>query len=250
MIKFIHKIIGGILMKKVLLLSLALIILLSSSVFAYDMQIGVFSYMPAFEEKVTEEYCYTDDFFTKSGKEYDEHLLTMSCNLAVSTFEIENSTYVTKLLRDIGFTDIKTEDMTEKPTVDTIGTAIAHKKIGENDLVAVAIRGEKYGAEWASNFIVGKDGNAKGFNDASVKVINRIKAYIEDNNLDNVKIWMCGYSRAGAVADLTGVYINKNPNEFKTTADNLYIYTFETHAASCDDTVYDNIYVTVNIFII
>ena len=96
----------------------------------------------------------------------------------------------------------------EKPTLDTVGTAIANKKDGNNNIVAIAIRGEKYDSEWGNNFIVGESGDAKGFSDSSVKVINRIKKYISDNDLDNVKLWIVGYSRAGAIADLTGVYIN------------------------------------------
>ena len=34
--------------------------------------------------------------------------------------------------------------MNDKPTKDTIGTAIAHKNIDGQELVAVAIRGSKY----------------------------------------------------------------------------------------------------------
>lgn len=109
--------------------------------------------------------------------------------------------------------------MVEKPTLDTIRTVIAHKNIDGYDVVSVAIRGEKYDSEQGNNFIVGKSGNAKGFDDSSKKVISRVKKYIQDNNLSKVKIQMAGYSRAGTIADLTGVYINKNLAEFKTTAD-------------------------------
>ena len=234
-------------MKKIVyLLFFIIIISLSKSVYGASVQTGKFSYMPAFADKAEEVYYYSDDYFDKSGKEYNEHLLTMSLNLALSTFEIRNATYVTKLYNDIGFKDISVEDMLEKPTLDTIGTAIAHKKVGNSNILAVAIRGEKYYSEWGNNFIVGKEGNAKGFNDASIKVINRIKEYITTNNLDNVKIWLTGYSRAGAVADLTGVYINNHLQEFNIASDDIYVYTFETPAASIDNTVYDNIYTVVN----
>ena len=105
-----------------------------------------------------------------------------------------------------------------------MGMVIAHKEVAGKNLIAVAIRGEKYDSEWGNNFIVGKSGNAKGLNDSSIKVINRIKKYIQNNHLDNNKIWIAGYSRAGTIANLTGVYINNHLDEFNTNADNLYIY--------------------------
>ena len=233
-------------MKKNIILIILLLILLPVLVNAESVQTGKFKYMPAFEDETEEVYYYSDDYFKETGKEYNEHLLEMSYNLSLSTFEIRDCSYSKDLLEEIGYKNFKAYDMKEKPTLDTIGMVIATKKVGKNNIVAVAIRGEKYDSEWGNNFIVGKSGDAKGFSDSSVKVINRIKKYISDNNLDNVKLWITGYSRAGTIADLTGVYINNHLNEFKTTADDLYIYTFEPPAASIDDTVYDNIYTVIN----
>lgn len=209
---------------------------------AADVQTGKFNYISVSDEVLEDEYYYSDDYFRQSGKIGNEHLLTMSYNLAISTSEIQNAEFITKIYNDIGFNDISIEDIKQKPTKDTIGTAIAHKKIGDSNVVAVTIRGRKYDSEWANNFLVGNSGNAKGFNDCSIKVNDRIKKYIQSKNLDNVKLWITGYSRAGAIADLTGVYINNNLEEFNTTADDLYIYTFEAPAASVDDAVFDNIY--------
>ena len=231
-------------MKKTILLFIICILICSTS-FASELISGTFNYMPAFKDMAEEKFFYTDDYF--SGDIEDEHFITMSLNVALSTFEIENDTYVSKLYSDIGLEDIETQDMKEIPTIDTIGTAIAHKTIGEKNLVVVAIRGEKYGAEWASNFIVGKEGNAKGFDDASKIVIDRVKEYIQNKGLDNTIIWMCGYSRAGAVADLVGIYMNTHTSEFNTTANDLFVFTFETPACSTNKTIYNNILVFRNV---
>ena len=229
-------------MKKFFLLFIVGIFVLPTIVCAESVQMGKFKYMPAFSEQTEETYYYSDDYFRQSGTVDNEHLLGMSYNLALSTFEVRNYTYSKELLEAIGFKDIQANDMIEKPTLETIGTVIAHKKIDGSNVIVVAIRGEKYDSEWGNNFIVGKEGDAKGFSDTSVKVINRIQKYISDYSLDNVKLWMVGYSRAGAVADLVGVYVNKNLEEFHTTVDDLYIYTYEAPAASTDNTIYDNIY--------
>ena len=229
-------------MKKIHILILLFLLFIPIFVNAESVQTGKFKYMPAFEDETEEVYYYSDDYFKESGKTDNEHLLAMSYNLALSTFEIRGYSYSKALLEEIGFKDFQAFDMEEKPTLDTIGMVIAHKEVNGKELIAVAIRGEKYDSEWGNNFIVGKTGNAKGFNDSSIKVIDRIKAYILNKNLDSNKIWIAGYSRAGTIADLTGVYINNNLNEFNTTANDLYIYTFEAPAASIDDAVYENIY--------
>ena len=207
---------------------------------------GNFTYMPAFDETKEEKYYYDDDYFINSGKTDNEHLLTMSINLALSTFEDGNDNYSTKLLNDIGFSNIKSYDMKNKPTLDTIGMVIGTKKIDNTNIIAVAIRGAKYGSEWGNSVIAGKTGDVKGLSEASLKVIDRIKDYINDNNLSNVKLWITGYSRAGALADITGVYINNHLDEFNTNSDDLYIYTFEAPKASSDNTIYENIYNVVN----
>jgi hypothetical protein len=229
-------------MKKIHILILLFLLFIPGFVNAESVQTGKFKYMPAFEDETEEVYYYSDDYFKESGKVDNEHLLAMSYNLALSTFEIRGYSYSKALLEEIGFKNFKAYEMEEKPTLDTIGMVIAHKEVNGKNLIAVAIRGEKYDSEWGNNFIVGQSGNAKGFNDSSIKVINRIKDYIQNNHLDSNKIWIAGYSRAGTIADLTGFYINNHLNEFNTTADDLYIYTFEAPAASIDDTVYDNIY--------
>lgn len=233
-------------MKKIHILILLFLLFIPIFVNAESVQTGKFKYIPAFEDETEEVYYYSDNYFKESGKIDNEHLLAMSYNLALSTFEIRGYSYSKTLLEEIGFKDFQVFDMEEKPTLDTIGMVIAHKEVNGKDLIVVAIRGEKYDSKWGDNFIVGKSGNAKGFNDTSIKVINRIKDYIQNNNLDSNKIWIAGYSRAGTIADLTGVYINKHLSEFNTTADDLYIYTFEAPAASIDDTIYDNIYTVRN----
>ena len=42
---------------------------------------------------------------------------------------------------------------------------------------------------------------------------------------------MTGYSRAGTISDLTGVYINNHLGEFNTPTDDLYIYNPETQSS-------------------
>lgn len=85
--------------------------LIPFAVKAESVQTGKFRYMPAFEEETQEVYYYSDDYFSKSGKEYNEHLLSMSYNLTLSTFEVRGGEYCTSLLTDTGFQDTGTHTL-------------------------------------------------------------------------------------------------------------------------------------------
>jgi len=216
-----------------------------------DVQKGTFEYIPAFEEfSVEDVYYYSDDYFQNSGKEENEHLRTMSLCLALSAItasdKVDKAENVKKLLDDIGFCDISIEDITEETSKDTIGTAIAHKKMKEKEMIVVSIRGAKYEVEWASNFWAGENGDAAGFSAAADLVVNRIKAYKTKYDLKKCQYWIVGYSRGGAVTNLLGKYINEALEEFDTSEDDLYIYTFEAPASSVSTETYANIHNVIN----
>ena len=78
--------------------------------------------------------------------------------------------------------------MTAETSADTIGTAIAHKRVDGQDMVAVAVKGSKYQYEWLSDLTAGAEGDHQGFASASQKVTDRIASYIADHQLDDVKL--------------------------------------------------------------
>lgn len=99
-----------------------------------------------------------------------------------------------------------------------IGAAIGWKDIsvvesGENKnykLFAVGVRGIAYEAEWAGNLRVGSSGDHQGFAEARDSVLGFILPYIRDHSSagDNLKIWIAGYSRGGAVCNLVGGWLS------------------------------------------
>ena len=186
--------------------------------------------------------CYfTDQYFKYSSFHNNNSLRTMSLALAMSAFNSYRASddYTNrcenfyKLMDKLGFSNMhhnKAYDI--KPTVDTIGVAIASKKVqyeeGDYTLLAVGVRGAGYEAEWGSNVLLGPSGQAEGFSKAKDQVIKEIKDYIKKHNITkNVKVWIAGFSRAGAVSNLTGEEITKNPSAFNTVPEDVYCYTFE-----------------------
>lgn len=232
------------------------------------------------------ECYYTDDYFAKSAYEFNPSLRTMSMSLAMSAFgSNEESNYenksvnVKELLQNIGFSpeSITTNDwFRTEPTTDSIGVAFGSKSIrvnGEDStLIAVAIRGQGYGQEWASNFTMGSGGHHRGFSEARDEVIRELKNYIAEQKkknkiTGNVKFWITGFSRAAATANLVGGALDSGEflsDGISYSPDDIYVYTFEIPQGalksivdstnrqvgvnSDGDTVYlyDNIFNTVN----
>ena len=204
-------------------------------------------------ESVTAGFFYSDDYFSRSGKEKNEHLRTYALDLAVTVFGSDRGTYNSGFTMDLlgksGFSmnDTVCVDMEEIPTEDTIGTVISHKKTAYGEVIAVAVRGGSYGLEWVNTFDVGASGDAKGLSAAAHKVTDRIREYEKKYGLNGAKLFITGYSRGGSVSDLAGKYINEGIGEYGITADDLYVYTFEAPAASCTGNSYENIHNVVNI---
>lgn len=204
-----------------------------------------------FDRPVTDTYYYSDRYFMKPGTKTNEHLRTMSAALAFGVSPANNeksaAENITDIFTDTGF-DVKSisaeeMDVTRK---DSVGTVIAHKSIENTQLIAVVIRGYDYKTEWVSNVTAGADGDPKGFSDSANKVLGRIKAYMQNNDIIKAKFWITGFSRAGAISNLVGKRINENLSEYGTTESDIYTYTFEAANASTDKTVYKNIHNITN----
>ena len=51
---------------------------------------GTISYIPGFGDPIQQTFYYNDDYFMQSGEIDNNHLLSMSCNLALATFNYKN----------------------------------------------------------------------------------------------------------------------------------------------------------------
>ena len=222
------------------------ITMLPSAVFAhegeYKIYKGSFTYYDNdthSDEKGT--FYYSDSYFAEPGTQLNEHLRSMSLAVAIGA-----NTEKPSLLRELGFDNIVQHDM-DTTCADTIGTTIASKKTADNkDLVVVALRGVGYGDEWISSLTVGASGDAEGFSSCAQKVCDRLAAYEKQYELKGAQIWITGFSRAGAVADMTGKLVNENLSEFGITENDLYDYAFAVPRASAINCGYKNIHDVVN----
>ena len=140
----------------------------------------------------------------------------MSLALAMSAFnskEAKEHNYsaeyagknVKALLNETGFKDIDISAYEGKPSENSIGVAFANKVVEDgSSLIVVAIRGGGYEDEWAGNFnMTGLRDYHDGFATAAYTVLDSLGKYIDSNRITgDVKVWIVGYSRAAATANL------------------------------------------------
>lgn len=222
-----------------------------------------FSYSQGAKTDYTNTTYYSDDYFSKDSTIYNPSLATTSLSLAMASFgsninkNSKDYTYRYKnadaLLTSFGYKDITpNEGYLKKPEADTIGVVYAKKEIKDDTMIAIGIRGSNYQQEWASNFTLGTYENSeyhKGFYEAATNLLSGLKDYIANENIKgNIKIWVSGYSRAGATANMTGGLLDKalinNENILGSTVDytkeDIYAYCFEApQGAYYDDTLDD-----------
>lgn len=196
-------------------------------------------------ENKVQSYFYSDSYFSRPGSIENEHLRTLSAVLSFSVASVYDDQDISSLFSDIGFYDIETWDL-ETTSPDTVGTVIAQKNIGGKPVVAVALRSDGYQREWASNVLCGETGDAEGFSKSASTVESRLKEYIYNKGMKSAKVWVMGYSRGGAVANLLGADLNEAPSDFATSKDDIYIYTFECPRAALTSVEYPNIFNTVD----
>ncbi|MGN0666519.1 MAG: leucine-rich repeat protein, partial [Huintestinicola sp.] len=190
---------------------------------------------------------YSDSYFENDAHVYNQKLAQASLALELSSFTTygnENWITTANVNREqnlydafitLGFAkesiEFKNYNYALSDASDKVAFGVANKQITSSDgktstLVAIAVRGGGYGAEWASNFRIGNNEKyASGFWNSSTGVYAYINEYIDNLRIskENVKIWIVGFSRGAAVANLTAARLCQIYN-----SNNVFAYTFAT----------------------
>ena len=225
-----------------------------SGVFAeeYAQRSITVEYSGAETESQTITVDFSDEWLLQPDNIYNHKLMQASFVLAAAGFrdkgrDLSQKDYnILDFFDQAGFIEPRTIDFDVTPSIDTIGTAIAHKYAGDDILIAVSVSGNNYQGEWAGNLTIDDDNRVKGFNDAADKVMERLQAYISDYDLSgDLRLWAAGYSSSAAVT-----------NDFAADASEsglfqaVYAYTFATPRTTKDTDVekYENIFNLINPF--
>ncbi|MDR0231957.1 MAG: hypothetical protein LBI82_07545 [Dysgonamonadaceae bacterium] len=226
------------------------------------------------------DFVFSTKYFNNSASEYNHDLAIMSLQLAMAAFGLHSETYgnnkannVKKLLSDMDLKNIEPKGYNTPPEENTIAVTFARKSI-ENDyeLLVIAVRGGEYKKEWGGNFNVGNGDVHKGFEIAKEKIINDyfdeyIRTHINEFSGKKVKLWITGYSRGAAVANLLAVDFVDEANfdnsydihlstgqilSFSLERKDIYAYCFATpnnsKKAKPNDDNYNNIISVISPF--
>lgn len=182
------------------------------------------------------KFRYSDSFFLHSACSYDHELAIMSLGLTMSafTYKADGDKHARKALNSIGCDDRTIESYRfddQQSCADSCGYIIAAKKLPDDTfLIPVVIRSHCYGGEWVSNAHAVEEAcpdHAVGFKAAADGVYDAVTDYITRRGFDlgRVKLWLCGYSRGGAVTNLLGARFTFESGIGK---DNIFAYSFAT----------------------
>ena len=185
------------------------------------------------------DFEYNDSWFKQSATIYNHKLARLSLGMAVSAFRPnldpaskENpAQHLQSFLQNCQFKNLRTDDYDKSPSLYTVSTVIGYKQLQDEEgnftLIVVGTCGGGYKNEWLSNFTCGDQDMHVGFSSAAREVYDRIFGYIASNRLNapRYKIWMSGFSRAGAISNILGKLL-VDSNMFST--DTVYTYTFAT----------------------
>ncbi len=205
-----------------------------------------------------------DPLFTDSEYAYNHSLAKKSLLLAISAFSSEKSDKcwgedascgreddVKNTLQEYGFGNIEFYgyDASLNDTSSKAAFAIGEKLYSSStSIIAIAIRGGNYGLEWADNFNLGDSSldYHLGFYTAAQKIKEQTDQIIPKlASGRNVKLWITGYSRGGAVANLLASMYDAKKDSFPCQ---VYAYTFASPKSTvientkAHDTVYRNIF--------
>ena len=198
-------------------------------------------------------FYYTDDYFKIPSTTYDEHLSTMSIDLAItgaaSSFKDYKDKYsnVKDIFAKLGFRNITpNEDFLKKPEANTMGAVCANKPIylknssgsvEKYNLISIVPRSSSYELEWISNFDMGETGDHAGFTRSVDIVYDHFTTFYNEHKDDfgdiPVKLWIVGYSRGGAVANMLSARLTDEASSFNTNKNNIYCYSIGTAKGVC-----------------
>lgn len=119
---------------------------------------------------------------------------------AALSFSAMQAELLSDNLERLGYSEIGLGDL-ENTRADRIGLCIARGRSGERERIAIVLRGTK-GQEWYSNFEPGYAAEHVGFTKAADYAENRLTDYLLRHGIDEPELFITGYSRGGAVANL------------------------------------------------
>ena len=187
-------------------------------------------------------YEFSDGYFFLPSDIYHHPFARVSAGLALSAARAgdqeDQGRCLVTFLRDLGFEEIDAHTYDTDPTADSVALGIGHKKVDDVTVIALAVCGGNYRAEWANNVKIGDGVLSEGFAESAQIVMDELDAYLEKHPaVGDRKLWITGYSRGGAVANIAAAACTDS-GRFQ----DVYAYTFACPRTTRQPGDYRNIF--------
>lgn len=169
---------------------------------------------------------YMDEYFLQSAVPFSKKMALASIAMA---FTSETKQRVTEFFEKVHYDNLFcSADYGDVPEHKyTVRYAFAHKAVSDFDVIAIDISGFNYLLPWGANAEIGLTGNASGFQFAAEMVLNDLADYCKPYEGKPIKIWLCGYSRGAAIANIVAETML---DEGSIAEDDMFCYTFDASA--------------------
>lgn len=205
------------------------------------------------ETDLTHDFYYTDAFFENTALKYDHRLALATLGLVAAcgnTYrsddlywlegEAGREDHIAAAYRELGFANpvfVGYQSSLNTPA-DRAGCAFAQKTLVQQGrrttIIAAMLRGVGYGAEWVNNLHLGENSWHYGFVTAAEQFFADLQDYLAcaktaAGELGTIKLWLGGYSRGAAVANLAAARVRRELPQI--AQEDTYVYTFAAPAA-------------------
>ena len=195
--------------------------------------------------------------YTVMGRDFDNNLDYFAKNVSSSSYNpvlanimaafskaVYSESDVLTAYDSFGFTSASVYDYGGYNS-HTCGYALSFKKSNYSDdiIFLISVRGSTTVEDWIGNFELAtfEQGKHIGFAYPANRIYNNIQSIISDFNMNgNIKFFITGHSRGGAVANLLSVKLMENGID----SSNIYNYNFACPDVACKIKfpTYNNIY--------
>ena len=185
------------------------------------------------------------ELFEEDAKTFNKDLALLSFASCLTNYKKEDASNFFHRIK----IDTSLKYYLPEATEDTYGYTMAYKRYENYDLIAMSFRGFDYGAEWSNNLELGKTGNHNGFearaNEALTQLLFECQSFTPAP--ERIKIWLTGYSRGGALANMVAQKMMTLEHPVVAQED-MFVYTFEAPQGLAEENVsdYENVHNLVN----
>lgn len=162
---------------------------------------------------------YKSEYFEKDATVFNKDLALLSNGMSMMA---ESESTIKNFYNSVYFDKVETHYV--EHTKDSVCYTLASRKYESYDLISVVVSGYNYGLEWANNALLGLEGDHEGFSLRANDIYSSLKTFLADHT--NYKLWISGYSRGGAIANVLSHYI-LSKGEIEIAQKDMFVYTFE-----------------------